>query len=227
MHEFPDPAAVFACAKSLHEACLERERAEPDLNLSDSYQGMDSFMREVMRVAGLFEDWACWHIVFQELEEVWPYFLEARFGAAYLEVMEADMLTSFDADDCLRIAFRLQLPIRVDGSLPLPLCMEAANPMAGAAFQRLRIQTMWREMCEEGGVVPFTEEDDPFDENFASPHYAIYGVDADGFLEHISDCDTYTSARRLLGMLLPGIEFPEKITAFTYRNTLSCDSLDS
>jgi hypothetical protein len=220
----PDPAAVFACAKSLHDACLERENAESDLNLSESYQGIDSFMREVMRVSAMFEDWACRHVVFNELEEVWPYFLEARFGAAYLEMMKANMLTSFDADDCLRIAFRLRLPILVDGSLMVPLCIEAPHPLAGTAFHRLRIQTMWQELDEEGGMIPFIEEDDPFDENFATPLYRIYGVGADGLLEHISDCKTYASARRLLAMLLPGINFPEQITAFTHKLTVGVDS---
>ena len=209
----PDPAAVFACAKSLHDACVQHAEVNPGLNLSESYHGMDGFMRELMRVAEEFEMWACRHVVFDELDEVWPYLLEDRFGAACLEIMEADALAGFDADDCLRIAFKLRLPIRVDASLPLPLCVEASNPTAGAEFQRLRIQTVRREWKEEGGVAAFTEDDDPFDENYSTPRCAIYGV-AEGGLEYIAERKTYAEARALLTKLLPGIGFPEEVVAF-------------
>ena len=213
MDELPDPASVFACAKSLHDACVQRAEVEPELDLSEAYHGMDGFMRELMRVAEEFEKWACHHVVFDELDEVWPYLLEDRFGAACLEVMEADALAGFDADDCLRIAFKLRLPMRVDGSLPLPLCVEASNPVAGAEFQRLRIQTVRREWEEEGGVAAFTEVDDPFDENHSTPLCAIYGV-TEGGLEYLADRKTYAEARALLAKLLPGIGFPEEVIAF-------------
>lgn len=49
MDESPDPAAVFACAKSLHVACLERAEAESKMDLSEVYQEMNVFMRLVMR----------------------------------------------------------------------------------------------------------------------------------------------------------------------------------
>ena len=213
MDALPDPAAVFACAKSLHDACVERAKLEPGLDLSDAYQGMDSFMRELMRVAEDFEKWACRHVAFQELEDVWPYLLEDRFGTACLEIMEADALAGFDADDCLRIAFKLRLPIRMDASLPLPLCVEVPNPMAGAEFQRLRIQTVRREWDEEGGVATFTEDDDPFDENYSTPVCGIYGETGDG-MEHLAERKTYAEARALLAKLLPGIGFPEEVIAF-------------
>lgn len=210
----PDPAAVFACAKSLHDACLLRAEADPKLDLSEAYRGMDVFMREVMRVGEEFETWACRHVVFHELDEVWPYLLDMRFGAACLEMMEADALAGFDADDCLRIAYKLRLPLRVDGSLPLPVCVEAANPLAGAEFPRLRIQTVRRELDEDGGVEAFTEEDDPFDECYGAPVYAVYGVSAEDVLEPIAECGSYASARRLLEKLLPGIRLAEEVTVF-------------
>jgi len=70
----PDPASVFACALSLWQAC-NKHADEEKLNLSDFYNGMDQFMREAMRVANLFEAWACLHIEFNDLEDVWPYVL--------------------------------------------------------------------------------------------------------------------------------------------------------
>lgn len=213
MDALPDPAAVFACAKSLHDACVERAELKPGLDLSEAYQGMDSFMRELMRVGEAFEKWACRHVVFDELDEVWPYLLDERFGATCLEIMEADALAGFDADDCLRVAFKLRLPMRVDGSLPLPFCFEASNPIAGAEFQRLRIQTVRHAWDEEGGVAAFTEDDDPFDEDYSVPMCGIYGV-TEGGLEHLTDRKTYAEARALLAKLLPGIGFPDEGIAF-------------
>lgn len=211
----PDPAAVFACAMSLHDACLERAKVEPKLDLSEVYQGMDVFMREVMRVGEMFEEWACRQVAFHELADVWPYLLEDRFGAACLEVMDADSLAGFDGDDCLRIAFKLRLPLRVDGSLPLPVCVEAPNPLAGAGFQRLRVQTVRQDLDEDGGIVPFTEDDDPFDEDFGAPFFGIFGVDEDGLPKPIADRNTYQAARGLLEKLLPGMGFPEEVIAFS------------
>ena len=198
MNEFPDPAAVFACAKSLHDACLERAKVEPGLDLSEAYHGMDGFMREVMRVGDEFEKWACRHVAFHELDDVWPYLLEERFGGASLEVMNADSLAGFDADDCLRIAFKLRLP----------------NPLGDAEFQHLRIQTIRHEWDEDGEVAPFTEDDDPFDENYSPPVFGIYGVKA-GVLERIADRKTYADARALSAKLLPGIGFPDEVIAFS------------
>src|SRR5688572_17077780 len=102
----PDPAAVFACALSLREACLKSAEANPKLNLSDCYNGMDEFMREMMRVGNLFEEWACAHVVFEEMSEVWPYLMEDKFGDACLESMLPSALTGFDDSDCLRVALR-------------------------------------------------------------------------------------------------------------------------
>jgi hypothetical protein len=213
MDEQPDPAAVFACAKSLHDACLERANADPGLNLSEAYQGMDSFMRELMRVGEMFENWACRHVAFEKLTDVWPYLLEDRFGDACLETMYADSLGSFDSDDCLRVAFELRLPMWMDGSLPLPVCVEVPNPLSGAEFKRVRIQTVRQQLDEEGGIAPFTEDDNPFDEDYGAPIFGIYGV-KDALLEHIADRSTYQEARDLMTDLLPGIDFPEHAVAF-------------
>ena len=51
----PDSAAIFACALSIWESFKKRELSDEGLNLSESYNGMDQFMREAMRVANHFE----------------------------------------------------------------------------------------------------------------------------------------------------------------------------
>lgn len=211
----PDPAAVFACALSLHHACLREAEVVADLNLSDAYQGMDEFMREVMRVAEMFETWACRHVAFDHLQEVWPYLLEDRFGPTCLEIMKADALAGFDGDDCLRIAFGLRLPIHLDDSLPLPMCIEARNPLAGAEFQRLRIQTLRQRLDGEGIIEAFTEDDDPCDKNFGPPRFGIDGVREDGDAVRFAEVESYQAARDLLTQLLPGIGLPDQVIVFS------------
>jgi hypothetical protein len=217
MDESSDPAAVFACAMSLHDACVEYAGTHPSVNISASYNGRDEFLRQMMRVGNLFETWACGHVVFENLEDVWPYFLQDRFGDACIEVMDAGSFGQFDADDCLRVALKLWLPIRVDGLLPLPVCVESPNPLMKAEFQTLRIQTVRQELDENGGMVPFTEDDDPFDENYEAPIYGIYGVRSDGCWEHIAFRKSYHEARALVTALLPGIDVPEQVVAFVRR----------
>lgn len=108
----PDPAAIFAIANSLWDACHRQTATEPHLNLSDCYSGMDGFMREVMRVATAFEAWSCQHVVFEELNDVWPYLLQDRFGHECLSVLLPETLSEFGEHDCRRVAARLMLPIR-------------------------------------------------------------------------------------------------------------------
>lgn len=214
MSESPDPAAVFACALSLHAACVERVCSDHTVDISESYNGGDEFLRQMMRVGNMFETWACQYVAFDELVDVWPYLLEDRFGTACLEVMDAGSFAAFGKDDCLRVAYELRLPMRVDASLPLPVCVEAPNPLAGADFSKLRIQTIRRELDAEGDFAPFTEDDDPFDENYGAPIYAIHGVGTDGLLEYITDRATYQEARDLLARLLPGIGLPQEVIVF-------------
>ena len=208
-----DPAAVFACALSLREACLKSAKANPQLNLSDSYNGMDEFMREMMRVGNLFEAWACAHVAFDELNDVWPYLMEDKFGDACLDFMLPSALAEFDDSDCLRVALRLRLPIQTDDKLRLPVDVRAPNPNASSEFREFRIQTV-RDDLEEGDVAPFTTDDDPFDERFGTPYFGLYGVGDDGLLEHIADRDTYSDALNLAQKLAPGVALPLKPICF-------------
>ncbi len=208
-----DPAAVFACALSLREACLKSTEANPQLNLSESYNGMDEFMREMLRVANLFEAWACEHVAFEQASEVWPYLMEDKFGDACLAFMLPSTMAEFDDTDCLRVALRLRLPIKADDKLRVPVDVRAPNPIAGSEFREFRIQTV-RDELDEGDVAPFTTDDDPFDEEFGPPYFALYGVDDVGLLEHIADRDTYSDALNLAQKLAPGVALPLKPICF-------------
>ena len=208
-----DPAAVFACALSLREACLKSTEANPQLNLSESYNGMDELMREMMRVANLFEAWACEHVAFEQASEVWPYLMEDKFGDACLEFMLPNTIAEFDDTDCLRVALRLRLPIKADDKLRVPVDVRAPNPIAGSEFREFRIQTV-RDDLDDSDVAPFTTDDNPFDEEFGPPYFALYGVGDDGLLEHIADRDTYSDALNLAQKPAPGVALPLKPICF-------------
>ncbi|MDD5261841.1 MAG: hypothetical protein PHD76_08335 [Methylacidiphilales bacterium] len=115
----PDPAAIFASALSLWLSCQKQAASDSKLNLSECYNGVDQFMRELMRVANQFETWACIHVDFNEINDVWPYFLEDKFGEGCLAMLSPDSLAQFNDSDCLRVAMRLRLPIKLNDKLPV------------------------------------------------------------------------------------------------------------
>lgn len=78
-----DPAAEFAVALSIYTG-LNKRRA---LSLSEAFNGYDQFMRSCMQVGRVFEAWACKHVDFDALADVWPYLLEEKFLEAYEEAL--------------------------------------------------------------------------------------------------------------------------------------------
>jgi len=209
----PDSAAVFAVALSLWEIC-EKQRRENNWNISECYNGVDEFMREVMRIANQFENWACRHVNFNEFNEVWPYYLGDNFGVTCLSVLSFECLMDFGEGDCLRIALGLRLPVISDGKLPIPIDLTAVNPVAGAGFRKYRIQTL-RDTLEDNEPMAFVAGDDPFDENFGSFYFSLYGVETTGELEHIADRPNYDGVLKLAQKLAPGIAFPVSPTFTT------------
>jgi hypothetical protein len=109
--DLPDPAAVFACSLSLWKACHDHAAKEKDFNLSECFNGVDQFMREVMSIGNRFEEWACHNINFNELNDVWPYLLEDKFGEACLTFLSLGALSQFSEGDCLRVALHMKLPL--------------------------------------------------------------------------------------------------------------------
>jgi hypothetical protein len=206
--EQPDPAAVFGCALSLWHECKKPNKANERVNLSECYNGGDEFMRVVMRTATRFEKWASLHIAFGELDDVWPYMMEDKFGAACVGVMGAESLAHFDDSDCLRVALHMRLPVKISGDLPVPVDVTAENPLSGSAFRTFRILTV-REFGGHEGCEPFTFDDDPFDEQFGPVFFSLYGVGDDGLRDHIADRDTYAKVVNLARNLAPGVTFPD------------------
>ena len=205
--ERPDPATVFGGALSLWNEFKIPSKANERVNPADSYNGRDEFMRVVMGVATRFGEWASLHIAFDELTSFWPYLLEDKFGAACLRVMGTASLEKFDDCDCLRVALLLRIPVRLSNGLPVPVDVTAANPNPNSPFSAFRIQTV-REAHGDFIYEPFTSADDPFDDNFKPPQFALYGVDSDGLLEHIADRQTYEEALSLAQKITPGVQFP-------------------
>jgi hypothetical protein len=208
-----DSAAIFAIAMSLWEACHKSAKANSQLNLSEAYNGLDQFMREIMQVASEFESWACHHIEFAELDEPWPYLLQDHFGETCLQVLLPDKLAVFDASDCLRVALLLGLSVKLDSNLPVPVDVIATNPFysTGSGFRKFRIQTV-RNSVEDNDCVVYSAGDDPFDSNFGPPYFGLYGVGEDGLSEHIADRTSYSEAVRLAQKLAPGVNFSRTST---------------
>lgn len=186
---------------------MRRSKSGLKLNLSEAYNGGDEFMRVIMRVGMRFEEWACVHVDFDALDHCWPYLLEERFGDACVALKGPGTLADFGENDCLAVALRLRLPVKTTASLRVPIDISAGNPIVESEFRTFRIQTV-RE-ATGGFAEPFTSADDPFDTAFGPPNFGLYGVSADGMLEHIADFDTYTRAVDLVRKLAPGIQFPD------------------
>lgn len=198
----PDPAAIFAAALSLWTTCNELEKKDPATNLSDVFDSIDALMRVAMRLATKFETWACTTVDFDRLSGWWPYILQDQLGPACLDVFKLEGLPDFDDEDALKLALRLNLPLK-----PLaPVWIHAANPLAGAFFRRISIRSM-REATDGSGIEPFTRQDDAFDPKYRTPFYGIYGVDQFGNSEHLADKDTLDEALAAIQHLIPGLVF--------------------
>lgn len=168
-------------------------------------------MRQVMRVATMFESWCCDHVDFSEFSDVWPYFLEDRLGEVCVNVMSATALAEFDQRECLTVAMRLRLPVKVVGELAVPVNLEAANPNPASGFRHFQIRSV-RRHHENNDISQFTADDEPDDDNFGPVFFGLYGLDANGIVEHISDRDTYVGVYTLAAKLAPGILLPESPT---------------
>lgn len=203
-----DPAAVFAGAKSLFDACHDHASHTEDCNLSDEFNGVDELMRVVMTVATEFEQWASAHVAFNELGEVWPYFLEDQFGSAVLKSISLAALTSFDEHDFLHVAAQLALPLRLSEGFVLPINLRASNPVTNSTFKELQILAV--RFCEmDGSTVPLDVHDDPR-ENWSEVVFGLYGIGEGGLAEHIADRSSYAAVRGLALAVAPGIDFPEE-----------------
>lgn len=107
-----DPAAEFTAALSLYKFGSKQAKANRN-NLSDAYSGGDEFQRQCMRIGREFERWACDHINFDELGEVWPYYLEDKFGAAAVDVAGSECdLEKLGENHWPLIAAKLMCPLR-------------------------------------------------------------------------------------------------------------------
>jgi hypothetical protein len=203
----PDPAAILGAAVSLKKMC-EDIAGKERINLSECYNGGDEFMRQVMRVASLFETWCCQYLDFNQFSDVWPYLLEDKFGDAFLMVSYPTCLTEFDSIGCLRVAMELALPVRVVEGLPVPVDITAANPNSASVFRRFQIRTL-RRHNQGSDICQYTPNDDPDDAEFGTVFFGFYGLEENGIAEHIADRDSYAHAFVLAGKLVPGIQFPQ------------------
>ena len=163
-------------------------------------------MREIMRVGHVFEEWASAHVDFEHFDEVWPYFLHDNFGSACASVVSPLDLASFAAEACLRIALRMNIPLRIDSDLPVPLFAECQNPIVGSGFRFVRIQRVPKP-SDGISACADTSADEPFAASHGQPYCSLYGVYDDGQLEHIASRQTYSETLALANALAPGADF--------------------
>lgn len=218
----PDPAAILGIAISLRDAG-EAAAKLGDIDISDTFNGYDQFYRELMRIAEMFEGWACKHVAFDEVEDWWPYQLEQHFGVACLKRVEVADLASFDEEDCPVIAMTLKLPLfysdepglqavafRQHPPSRLPLDLTAANPVKGSEWKHWRIQTTRSLLNDRDNVEVMAYGDDPFDTEYTTPSISLYGVGKDGLAEHVRDFYEYASAVKFVRSVAPGVDFPDQ-----------------
>ncbi len=198
----PDPAAVFAIARSLWSAlhAPDGETAPPD-----AAPTADERMRTVMDVAEAFETWACEHVIFDEVDDVWPYLLEDRFGDAFPRLFGWEALDRFGPSHCLQLALLWNLPLRGTAARPLPVDVTIPHPMPGAAFSALRLQTI-RIAADDRECEPWTADTFRDLAPGESIVFGLYGVSSDGRLEHIADRGSWEAAVELVRGLWPGAE---------------------
>ena len=203
-----DPAAVLACALSLQSAYLNLQDKDPSFNISESYNGRDQFMREIMRVGELFEAWSAAHVHFDEFGEVWPYMLEEKFADACLKTIHPGALSSFDDADCFCTAIHLKLPLHGRNGLPIPVDLRRQNPLSASRFRFFQILSV-RKHLGDNHIHPFSSMDDPADQSYGKIFYGLYGINGHGEAEHIADRHSYSDARSLAVALIPNLGFPE------------------
>jgi len=129
----PDAAAVMGIAVSLHEAAKKAKG-----NISEAYNGADQFMRECMRVGEFFETWADQWVDFDQMDDVWPYMLEDKFGQAVIEQFGSVLfLTSFDDVAARAVARELGLKLRQEPARPAETALTGAIKHAIHALNQL------------------------------------------------------------------------------------------
>jgi hypothetical protein len=109
--EISDPADIVAVIISLNDTARELSKSG-NADISEAYQGVDQFMRETIRVAEQFEQWACSHVLFDDFGEVFPYFIEDKFGKALHELYGITCLRDINSDAFPKIAEHLHIPFK-------------------------------------------------------------------------------------------------------------------
>jgi len=105
-----DTAAVLGAAMSL---VSHVETSGPLLQeMVEHYAGFDGLMRSAMHAAEQFEHWSLEKVDFSRLDHAWPYLLRECFGEACASYAGLKGLEDFTAADCLRVAMKMNLPLR-------------------------------------------------------------------------------------------------------------------
>jgi len=205
-----DPAAIFSIAQSLWLE-VEDQSASAREKISDTFSGMDGFLREAMGIAQRFEEWACENIAFDHVTEVWPYLLLDRFGEEYLRIFELDQMPKLNEPAFLRIAHGLRLPIFVNNNPRVSVQITIQNPIKESFYEAFQIQTV-RVQLNRNNVEWMSPDADPYDVAYGDPFVGLYGV-FDREAEHIADRCDFDAAFGMLKKLAPGVTIPDPLVS--------------
>lgn len=205
--ETSDLAGELAIAKGLFDYLADKD----DFDISEAYQGVDECMRRCMHLGRVFEVWACDHIHFDSLQNVWPYYLEDHIGPAIEKMFwEANhtIPIMWDDSDLLSLAVNLRLPVLIaetTGS-SMDIVWELPRSRPGE-FQAYQVRTV-RTTPDGESVEHYSIGDAAHynnDDNHSPILFALYGsLDAeDPVWEFVFEMPSYEAlritAQRLLG----------------------------
>lgn len=83
-HKNFDYAAVYGVA----DALLKAADAAPGYPTSEIHEGLDEAMRQAVSVGVAFENWACEHVDFDKLNDVYSYYLQDHFDLVFMKSLK-------------------------------------------------------------------------------------------------------------------------------------------
>lgn len=209
-----DPAAVLAICLGLVKECREEDAV---VDLSATFNGGDEFLRQVVRVATMFENWACAHVHFDALDTNWVYLLETRFAREFLMAFSVQHIMEFSSADCLVMARFLGLPVIYDATCPVPFdfymhgleheTIEALK--VEAKCLRFKDATGGAERSSEAGVTMTWEHALERDEPLPVAYLQVSAKLRSAEWFDVARHDTWEQAARVLHLIAPGRNLPE------------------
>lgn len=199
-----DLADEFAVALSVHE----RWKEEKELDISETFNGGDEFLRRCLSCAQKLVSWFDRYVDYPRLTDVWCYYLEDKAGDAFWELFNPGLPEELKDDDCLSLALLLRAPIdtRADKA-PIDITWEIPG-RSGYCF--FRVVTRVFEDSEDAMPIFYSIRDAISGPQ--APSFAFYGsLGTKTNWSLILETDTYDKMRMEVANVLGLAEYPEAL----------------